>query len=530
MRRIILIAVLALVVALSLVPGAFAGQQTKIAYVSQGYKVYEYVPAASGYVQATLTWWWPGSPSSRPVFPEAEVNGVVQTDNGSEPYWDVDIGALYSGSNPEIGSWAVTAGVPIYISVVGYAGDVNYELKLESSSKQNGPWTPVATYTGAATGANGEAYIPNSGTWFSVLQQWAGTLPTNIWANWDDYVEAKPPDRQSSLAYNYSIEWVSGVASEVAVTAALADKTWVVAPQIWNSSLNPAVWNLEGDTYPKPGDLTNTQAPVWYTYSFPVDAKAQAPAYFFGTVNNAASSMRTFSMESNVKASITTEFYGTSVAWKYTKAPKGGVAKVLIDGAPPAQNPTVDQYAAALDTAGLTTWTGLADGPHTITVGSNSTKNPASGGLYLYHDAFVAKGNATDTTLSAENNHDGFTTYAWGKVSPPAGPTNPSGGSYSMESSVGAATAFTFSGTEVTWKYTKAPKGGVARVYIDGVDKGTVDLYSATLTYQATAPFPNLSPGWHTILIKNNNTKNPASGGLYLYSDAFVVGATTYED
>jgi len=83
-------------------------------------------------------------------------------------------------------------------------------------------------------------------------------------------------------------------------------------------------------------------------------------------------------------ASLT--FSGTGVRWISYKAAWGGIAQVLLDGAPAA---TVDTYAPTEQAqAVMYTATGLSAGLHTITIKVTGTWNPAGCCSWVVLDAF----------------------------------------------------------------------------------------------------------------------------------------------
>jgi hypothetical protein len=310
----------------------------------------------------------------------------------------------------------------------------------------------------------------------------------------------------------------------------LKNQWYTIGPEIWTAAAVPNVWtNISTDQYPKPGSLPYTgtnSAPAWYTYAYTDSSISDAntkPAYFLPTVTSASASQRNFSAEAATSATITYTFYGTSLKWVYTKGPRAGIASVTIDG---VAQPNVDQYASSVTYQQSTTFSGLSAATHTVVIKSSGTKNSASTGTFLYHDAFYTTTDSVDPTPDSENNYDGSTTYAWGKVNT----SSASGGSFSFNSATSSALAFTFSGTAITWKYVTGPRGGIASVWIDGVPQANVDQYSPTVTYGVSKTYSGLATGLHTIFIKSSGTKNSASTGAFVYHDAFVVGTTTYEN
>ena len=83
-------------------------------------------------------------------------------------------------------------------------------------------------------------------------------------------------------------------------------------------------------------------------------------------------------------ASLT--FNGTTIRWIGFKAVWGGIAQVYLDGALKA---TVDTYAPTEQAQAVVyTATGLAAGPHTITIKVTGTWNPAGCCSWVVVDAF----------------------------------------------------------------------------------------------------------------------------------------------
>ena len=83
--------------------------------------------------------------------------------------------------------------------------------------------------------------------------------------------------------------------------------------------------------------------------------------------------------------------------------------------------------------------------------------------------------------------------------------------------------------TSVTWVTRTGPDQGMASVLIDGVNKGTVDLYAAAPAI-LNQTYSGLSSAVHTVLIKVLHTKNVSSSNYNVRLDAFVVGATTTQE
>ena len=77
----------------------------------------------------------------------------------------------------------------------------------------------------------------------------------------------------------------------------------------------------------------------------------------------------------------------------------------------------------------------------------------------------------------------------------------------------------------MSWVTALGPKYGQANVVIDGVNQGTVDLYSPTQQWQVAYGYDGLTAGTHTIEVKPLGTKNASSGGMDVVVDGFNLSA-----
>jgi len=87
----------------------------------------------------------------------------------------------------------------------------------------------------------------------------------------------------------------------------------------------------------------------------------------------------------------------------------------------------------------------------------------------------------------------------------------------------GAEAAFAFEGSSLVYMYTKAPNRGLAAITIDGASKGTIDLYSPTVEWQASSRFCCLGPGKHVVVIRVLGQNSPGSTGRFVDLDSFRV-------
>jgi hypothetical protein len=82
----------------------------------------------------------------------------------------------------------------------------------------------------------------------------------------------------------------------------------------------------------------------------------------------------------------------------------------------------------------------------------------------------------------------------------------------------------TFSGTAVSWLGYRDEWSGIARVYLDGVMQATIDTYASPAQAGAVLyTVAGLAGGAHTLVIEVTGTHNAASGGSWVWLDAFDV-------
>src|SRR3954451_21100925 len=98
-----------------------------------------------------------------------------------------------------------------------------------------------------------------------------------------------------------------------------------------------------------------------------------------------------------------------------------------------------------------------------------------------------------------------------------------SGGSTSSLSSAGYA-EISFKTSGIRWITRRNSYSGIADVYLDGVKKSRVDLYSSTTkTKQVAYEVTGLPETTHTIKVVRTGTKNASSSSANIQLDAFVA-------
>lgn len=213
-------------------------------------------------------------------------------------------------------------------------------------------------------------------------------------------------------------------------------------------------------------------------------------------------------------------FTGPSVNWIGFLGPIAGVGRVSLDGVFMAD---VDLYSPTEEIrAVLFTATDLANTSHTLTIEVTGLKNAAATGTYVVVDAFDVPGprvtriQETDpSVLYTGNWMRGNRDRAW------------SGGTAAETIVAGAQATFTFTGTSVTWIGARAPAGGVARVFLDGIFVAQVDTYSTREEIQQVVfTAGGLANTTHTLTIEMTTLENAATDPFALPTivvDAFEV-------
>ena len=173
---------------------------------------------------------------------------------------------------------------------------------------------------------------------------------------------------------------------------------------------------------------------------------------------------------------------------------------------------TVDLYSAS-PAALNKTYTGLTNKVHTVVIKVLHTKNASSSGFNVRLDAF--KVGATTTQESDTGIQ--YDTWKYAVV------TQTNGGSWHSASTAAASATVTFTGTSIDWITATGKAFGKASVTIDGVSKGTFDLYTATTKNMVLKTFGGLSSGAHTMVIQVLGTKNASATGTKIVVDGFTI-------
>ncbi len=239
-----------------------------------------------------------------------------------------------------------------------------------------------------------------------------------------------------------------------------------------------------------------------------------------GTPNSGGSAVLTNALGARAAISFT----GTAITWLGVADPWSGVARVYLDG---TLN-TVNTYGLATQyQRGLFTARGLAPGPHTLSIEVIHVRDVNGNGSWIWLDGFEiengegVKGGVTAATGRIEQNNAALTYAGTWFLN-----TNPvqSGGSAVLAVDAGSSVTVSFNGASIIWLAYRDEWSGIARVYLDGVLKATVDTYLLPSQAQSVAySVMGLSAGAHSLRIELTGTHNPNSGGSWIWVDGFEV-------
>jgi hypothetical protein len=101
------------------------------------------------------------------------------------------------------------------------------------------------------------------------------------------------------------------------------------------------------------------------------------------------------------------------------------------------------------------------------------------------------------------------------------------GGSYAHEQQHGATFSYRFTGATVRWFFFRSPRGGRAKVTIDGVVKELAADQYAAIRYRAYRTYSGLSSGTHTLTVTVLGSHDSRSSGTDVVVDAFGTATST---
>jgi len=222
-------------------------------------------------------------------------------------------------------------------------------------------------------------------------------------------------------------------------------------------------------------------------------------------------------------AQATFTFNGTSATWIGVRNDHSGIARVFVDGVFVSD---VDMFERSSTEVHVPVFTarGLANGSHTLAIEvtglmNMDPRNGQSSGAMVVVDAF----DVPTQVVSHLQDTDPDMTYTAGWT---GGDTSSywSGGYAHVSTTAGEQATLTFNGTSISWIGYRGPDAGIARVFLDGVFAGEVDLYYSDPRIQAVVfTSPPLADANHTLMIEATGLKNAAASDARVVVDAFDV-------
>ena len=96
----------------------------------------------------------------------------------------------------------------------------------------------------------------------------------------------------------------------------VAGEWLTVEPYIWNGAARPNFWHDPTvDTWPRPGSLSPTDAPAWYTWAYTDSAATTSrPAYAFGSAITPEASGQSLSQAREPGATASYTFVGDALS------------------------------------------------------------------------------------------------------------------------------------------------------------------------------------------------------------------------
>jgi hypothetical protein len=201
-----------------------------------------------------------------------------------------------------------------------------------------------------------------------------------------------------------------------------------------------------------------------------------------------------------------------------------GIARVSLDYGTPVEVDLYSKVAAYKQNVWKTPGT-LASGNHVVTIEWTGKKNAASTGTTINADAFDLLGTLDQAPVRFQDSY-AKVVYSSGWTLAPY--VSASAGSYRYASAANAKVTVKFTGTSITWVGAKGTNYGKAKVTLDGVDKGTIDLYSSTAKWENKLWSATVAAGNHTLVITCTGTRQSASTGTRIGADAFDVLGKLY--
>ena len=283
----------------------------------------------------------------------------------------------------------------------------------------------------------------------------------------------------------------------------------LVPGQTYTVAVGSAVTDASGQALPRYS--ANVRA------STTVQENSVAIARSWPRWKTSAASGGQLKLSQRASSTLTLTFTGTSIGVVGYRGTSGGNAAITLDGV--AQGTVSFHAATGAHQATIWAKDGLKAGAHVLQVKPLGTKPAGSKGTWVYVDRFTVDGAAVEE--SAPSVVDGFARTSTAKASASA---YESMDHVKASRRVAPSTTLAFKGTGISWLGTKTKTSGKAAVYIDGVKKATVDLYSSSTSYKRTLwTSARLTSKVHTITVVVLGSKRTSAKGYNVSVDAFTI-------
>jgi hypothetical protein len=222
------------------------------------------------------------------------------------------------------------------------------------------------------------------------------------------------------------------------------------------------------------------------------------------------------------RASLT--FTGTGIKWLGVADGWGGLATVYVDGV----MTIVDSYGSVSGyQRPIFAKRGLSSGPHTISIEVMHERGPGTQGSWVWIDAFEIEDGAPipgGITASAGRVEDTNPSLTYSGRWYAKSDAIHSGGTAVLAMDAGFRLTLNFTGTGVSWTGYRDEWSGLARVYLDGEAKTTIDNYRSPSEARAVLyHVDGLAQGQHALTIEVTGTRNSNSKGAWIWVDGFDV-------
>ncbi len=235
-------------------------------------------------------------------------------------------------------------------------------------------------------------------------------------------------------------------------------------------------------------------------------------------------------------ATATFTFSGTGIQVFGYRDEWSGAASVTTDAF--TQWGSLDTYASpAAPRAVVLSLDGLAAGTHTLTLQVANARNQRSRGNWVWIDGFTVLHDPVPAPTPPPSPtpppppppggarvEEGDPRVLYSGAWYPNGYSGHSGGSAVLSMTAGSRATLGFRGTGVRWITYRDEWSGIARVLVDGAAVADLDTYASPGEAQAVAyRVDGLHGGAHTLTISVTGGRRPASGGSWVWVDAFEV-------